>query len=1055
MPLDNESGLKPTEMVHSFVVRNYWESMSQRMLSQRYTTDTSDPRNALALRDALQCLAAALAIFHKKDVKPYNPMSIFNIAGSSAADFTDKVKVDSQEINLKECLLRARASSSPLVQMTVDALKVVIGSIEEGFDAELLAFSMMKTIQNPPTSIVFSDYLTNIPHTIHSIMPVSTVLNMKQDREGNTIISIPENDDVQSAGVILDKFFSNLRNITTLRSKLKEHPNLVIPSAVEDRRFDVKIEVSSDAGVPIEPHTFMNQPVFLNYGAVQSFLPFKSGSDPLMDTFRCVLDLVRAVAHLHRNHVVLETIHPNMLVRTNDAFGLMLSPHAFRMPELVNDCLPENENAKTLAANVWELGATIKQLQRLLFEQKEALAITDAQIKTLNDNLEPIVTLCMNIDSLKRFTAQHLEMLLNSALTIGVFKQSLKSASAEKTCATKPDKMLTFLQDMNRATRVTYSQQRSISLLQLTLDTMVLSKLGRIGDISRTELVNLSLKDDFDQIVAMKTMRHTTVVSDSVFFVETREKLLALNHPNIVKYLDVGIKNRSLHLLMETANGGSLDQWMEKFARALDPERALNFARAVGEQIFKGLQYLHENNMIHGNLKPENILLTDDGLVLLTDVALVRSLDLNVTLAPSTSEKNKDILAAGRIIFSLAFCLPWDRPDFDWIYDELLDFRQTHDDKANAFLDTILYKTPMPTSDYVSNEFFSASPVGESSLFIKNILIPKLLCRGPVSSSSVEWKVEKRLADNVEVVTFGEEITKRFKLPCEQGVVKTMLMSKTEEENFSLRRAVTILDKSQHPNIVRLLAATRQEQGVHVITELADLGSLDFVLQNNRLIDSDLEQLLLGVACQVLMGLLFLHEKLGYAHKVLTADNILLTSDGYVKLCGFASTHKERIPEAMSIIADLKRFGETLRQLCADKQGCNLIRQLAEDLVQNSSQAITFFLDKDLFKNLYQKQVIVHKDRFNKTYQCTYLSETQTMESPIEEMKQWKLDDDNKDQSLVKSHRARRSLHMYVAREREKGAVAAVQHVLLMNSILTVLTEPPIVDENDIRIIYR
>jgi serine/threonine protein kinase len=81
-----------------------------------------------------------------------------------------------------------------------------------------------------------------------------------------------------------------------------------------------------------------------------------------------------------------------------------------------------------------------------------------------------------------------------------------------------------------------------------------------------------------------------------------------LNHPNIVKYIDT-IRTRSyLYIVLEYMENGSLANVIKKFGFLTESLTAMYVS-----QILKGLKYLHEQGVLHRDIKGANILTTKDG----------------------------------------------------------------------------------------------------------------------------------------------------------------------------------------------------------------------------------------------------------------------------------------------------------------------------------------------------------------------------------------------------------------------------------------------------------
>lgn len=77
-----------------------------------------------------------------------------------------------------------------------------------------------------------------------------------------------------------------------------------------------------------------------------------------------------------------------------------------------------------------------------------------------------------------------------------------------------------------------------------------------------------------------------------------------LDHPNIVKLYQVMETEQTLYLVMEYASGGEVFDYLVAHGRMKEKE-----ARAKFRQIVSAVQYLHSKNIIHRDLKAENLLL--------------------------------------------------------------------------------------------------------------------------------------------------------------------------------------------------------------------------------------------------------------------------------------------------------------------------------------------------------------------------------------------------------------------------------------------------------------
>lgn len=102
--------------------------------------------------------------------------------------------------------------------------------------------------------------------------------------------------------------------------------------------------------------------------------------------------------------------------------------------------------------------------------------------------------------------------------------------------------------------------------------------------------------------------------------------LARLNHPNIVQVYDWGEFNSSYFICMEYVEGESLKEIIEKKG-PLPPETVADYAI----QISSALLTAHKNNLVHRDIKPQNILVTLEGKVKVTDFGIAKSLTVDVT----------------------------------------------------------------------------------------------------------------------------------------------------------------------------------------------------------------------------------------------------------------------------------------------------------------------------------------------------------------------------------------------------------------------------------------
>lgn len=130
-------------------------------------------------------------------------------------------------------------------------------------------------------------------------------------------------------------------------------------------------------------------------------------------------------------------------------------------------------------------------------------------------------------------------------------------------------------------------------------------------------------KDEkLDRFVTFKVLKEE-YVSDEEFIkrfnIEARAAA-RLSHPNIVNVYDVGNDNLVYYIVMEYIDGFTLKELIKRKAPLMNEE-----ALGVAIQIASALEVAHKNNIVHRDIKPQNILVTRDGTIKVTDFGIARA----------------------------------------------------------------------------------------------------------------------------------------------------------------------------------------------------------------------------------------------------------------------------------------------------------------------------------------------------------------------------------------------------------------------------------------------
>ena len=88
--------------------------------------------------------------------------------------------------------------------------------------------------------------------------------------------------------------------------------------------------------------------------------------------------------------------------------------------------------------------------------------------------------------------------------------------------------------------------------------------------------------------------------------------LKEINHPNIIKLYEVKETTQFSYLLMELCNGGGLSDCLEYYQKKYKKPFTEEIVQYLMKQIVSGINYLHEKNILHRDIKLDNILVNFD-----------------------------------------------------------------------------------------------------------------------------------------------------------------------------------------------------------------------------------------------------------------------------------------------------------------------------------------------------------------------------------------------------------------------------------------------------------
>ena len=124
-----------------------------------------------------------------------------------------------------------------------------------------------------------------------------------------------------------------------------------------------------------------------------------------------------------------------------------------------------------------------------------------------------------------------------------------------------------------------------------------------------------------DRVVAIKVLKDEYLADEEYRrrFKNESKAIAILSHPNIVKVYDVSFGDRLQYIVMEHVEGITLKEYIEQCG-VVNWNEALFFVI----QILRALQHAHDKGIVHRDIKPQNIMLLDNGLIKVTDFGIAR-----------------------------------------------------------------------------------------------------------------------------------------------------------------------------------------------------------------------------------------------------------------------------------------------------------------------------------------------------------------------------------------------------------------------------------------------
>lgn len=124
-----------------------------------------------------------------------------------------------------------------------------------------------------------------------------------------------------------------------------------------------------------------------------------------------------------------------------------------------------------------------------------------------------------------------------------------------------------------------------------------------------------------DRIVAVKILKEEFLANEEFRrrFKNESKAIAVLSHPNIVKVFDVSFGDRLQYIVMEYVEGITLKEYIEQ-QQVINCKEVVHFTT----QILRALQHAHDKGIVHRDIKPQNIILLQNGNIKVTDFGIAR-----------------------------------------------------------------------------------------------------------------------------------------------------------------------------------------------------------------------------------------------------------------------------------------------------------------------------------------------------------------------------------------------------------------------------------------------
>ena len=145
---------------------------------------------------------------------------------------------------------------------------------------------------------------------------------------------------------------------------------------------------------------------------------------------------------------------------------------------------------------------------------------------------------------------------------------------------------------------------------------------GGMANVYKAVVVGENGPVPLGTVVAVKVLRQELMHDPDLVrrFKNESKAISLLNHPNIVKVYDVSVGANLQYIVMEYVDGMTLREYLNERGGKLTARETVHFI----SQILKALDHAHRNGVVHRDIKPQNIMLLDNGQLRMMDFGIAR-----------------------------------------------------------------------------------------------------------------------------------------------------------------------------------------------------------------------------------------------------------------------------------------------------------------------------------------------------------------------------------------------------------------------------------------------